>query len=140
MRAGAYLKQIEDCECKIKNTVEEIQRLEALANNISPHLAEVKVSSTPNPQRAQEVWSRLIDARDELFDEVDELLDLKLEIMRTLKMLPAEDYDVLYNIYVLLKPVQRVANELRYTRQAIYYIRDRGLEELQKILDSREKF
>lgn len=140
MRAEAYLKQIEENECRIENKISEIQRLEALADNISPHLAEVKVSSTPNPQRAQEVWSRLIDARDELFEEVDRLLDLKLEITRTLEKLPAEDYDVLFNIYVLLKPVQRVADEKHYTRQAIYYIRDRGLEELQKILDSEEKF
>lgn len=137
MRAETYLKQIEESEFRIENKIAEIQRLEALADNISPHLAEVKVSSTPNPFRAQEVWSRLIDARDELFDEVNELLDLKAEITRTLEMLPAEEYDVLFNIYVLCKPVQRVADEMRYTRQAIYYIRDRGLEELQKILNSR---
>lgn len=140
MRAETYLKQIEESECRIENKIAEIQRLEALADNISPHLAEVKVSSTPNPFRAQEVWSRLIDARDELFDEVNELLDLKLEITRTLEMLPAEEYDVLFNIYVLLKPVQQVADDKHYTRQAIYYTRDRGLEELQKILDNREKF
>lgn len=140
MRAETYLKQIEESECRIENKIAEIQRLEALAGDISPHLAEIKVSSTPNPHRAQEVWSRLIDARDELFDEVDGLLDLKLEITRMLERLPVEDYDVLFNIYVLLKPVQRVADEKRYTRQAIYYIRDRGLEELQKILDSGEKF
>ena len=140
MRAETYLKQIEESECRIENKIAEIQRLEALADNISPHLSEVKVSSTPNPFRAQEVWSRLIDARDELIDEVNELLDLKAEITRTLEMLPAEEYDVLFNIYVLLKPVQQVADDKHYTRQAIYYTRDRGLEELQKILNSREKF
>lgn len=140
MRAETYLKQIEESECRIENKTAEIQRLEALADDISPHLSEVKVSSTPNPHRAQEVWTRLIDARDELIDEVNELLDIKREITQTLEMLPAEAYDVLFNIYVLLKPVQRVADEKLYTRQAIYYIRDRGLEELQKILDSREKF
>ena len=140
MRAETYLKQIEESECRIDNKIAEIQRLEALAEDISPHLAEVKVSSTPNPHRAQEVWTRLIDARDELFDEVNELLDLRMEVTRTLQKLPPEDYNILFNLYVLQKPVQRVADEKHYTRQAIYYIRDRGLEELQKILDSREKF
>jgi DNA-directed RNA polymerase specialized sigma24 family protein len=137
MRAETYLRQIEESECRIENKIAEIQRLEALADDISPHLSEVKVSSTPDPHRAQEVWIRLIDARDELMDEVNELLDLKREITQTLEKLPAENYDVLFNIYVLKKPVQRVADEMRYTRQAIYYIRDRGLEELQKILDFR---
>lgn len=140
MRAETYLKQIEENECRIDNKISEIQRLEALAEDISPHLAEVKVSSTPNPHRAQEVWDRLIDARDELFEEVNDLLDLKIEVRRMLEKLPPEYYDVLFNLYVLQKPVQRVADERHYTRQAIYYTRDRGLEELQKILDSEQKF
>lgn len=113
MRAETYLRQIEESECRIENKIAEIQRLEALADDISPHLSEVKVSSTPDPHRAQEVWIRLIDARDELMDEVNELLDLKREITQTLEKLPAENYDVLFNIYVLKKPVQRVADEMR---------------------------
>lgn len=140
MRAEAYLKQIEECECRIENKTAEIQRLETLANDISPHLSKVKVSSTPNPHKAQEVWARLIDARDELFDEVDRLICIKADVLRTLELLPAEYYDILFNLYVLLKSIQKVADEKHYTRQAIYYTRDRGLEELQKILDFREKF
>ena len=140
MRADIYLKQIEECECRIDNKTAEIQRLESLANDISPHLSKVKVQSTPNPHKAQEVWARLIDARDELFEEVDRLICVKADIMRTLELLPAEQYDVLYNLYVLMKSVQRIADEKHYSRQAIYYIKDRGIEELQKILDSRQKF
>lgn len=140
MEAETYLKQIEECQYRIENKTEEIQRLEALANDISPHLSKIKVQSTPNPQKAQEVWVRLIDARDELFEEVDELIDLKTEVTKTLELLPAEQYDVLFNLYVLLKSVQRIADEKHYTRQAIYYIKDQGIEKLQKILDSRQKF
>jgi hypothetical protein len=137
MEAETYLKQIEECQYRIENKTEEIQRLEALANDISPHLSKIKVQSTPNPHKAQEVWVRLIDARDELFEEVDRLIDLKTEVTKTLELLPAEQYDVLFNLYVLLKSVQRIADEKHYTRQAIYYIKDQGIEKLQKILDSR---
>ena len=140
MEAETYLEQIKECKYRIENKTEEIQRLEALANDISPHLSKIKVQSTPNPQKAQEVWVRLMDAKDELMDEVDELIDLKTEVTRTLELLPAEQYDVLFNLYVLLKSVQRIADEKHYTRQAIYYIKDQGIEKLQKILDSRQKF
>lgn len=137
MEAETYLKQIEECQYRIENATEEIQRLEALANDISPHLSKVKVQTTPDPQKAQKVWVRLIAAKDSLLDEVDELLDLKTEVTTTLKLLPAEQYDVLYKLYVLQQPVQTVADKKHYTRQAIYYIKDQGIEKLQKILDSR---
>lgn len=137
MRAIDYLEQIDAYESKIENKIAEIQRLEALATNISPHLSDAKVSSTLNPHRIQDVWVRLMEARSELLDEVDELVALRTEIIKTLELLPRAEYNVLYKIYISHYTVQQVADKNNYTRQAIYDIKDRGLEKLQKILDSR---
>ena len=136
MKAIDYLEQVDACESRIENKISEIQRLETLATNISPHLSEVKVSSTPNPHRMQDVWNRLIDARSELMDEVDRLIALKFEVVKTLEMLPHLECDVLYKIYISHYSVQQVAEMKNYTRQGIYDIKDRALEKLQKILDS----
>ena len=137
MKAIDYLEQIDAYESKIENKISEIQRLEALATNISPHLSDAKVSSTLNPHRLQDVWVRLMEARSELLDEVDELVALRTEIVKTLELLPHAEYNVLYKIYISRYTVQQVADKNNYTRQAIYDIRDRGLKKLQKILDSR---
>ena len=137
MQAIDYLEQIDAYESKIENKISEIQRLEALATNISPHISDAKVSSTLNPHRIQDVWVRLMEARSELLDEVDELVALRAEIVKTLELLPRVEYDVLYKIYISRYTVQQVADKNNYTRQAIYDIKDRGLEKLQKILDSR---
>ena len=136
MRAERYLEQIELNECRIANKIAEIQRLEALAIDISPHLSEIKVSSTPNPHRAQEVWDRLIDARNELFEEVESLLVLKREIVHKLEQLPHQEYDVLYKLYVLMQSSQNIADEEHYSRQSIYRYKRSGLEKLQKMLDA----
>lgn len=137
MKAIDYLEQIDAYESKIENKISEVQRLEALATNISPHLSDAKVSSTLNPHRLQDVWVRLMEARSELLDEVDELVALRTEIVKTLELLPHAEYNVLYKIYISRYTVQQVADKNNYTRQAIYDIRDRGLKKLQKILDSR---
>lgn len=137
MKAIDYLEQVDACESRIENKITEIQRLEAMATNISSHLSEVKVSSTPNPQRIQEVWTRLIEAQAELMDEVDRLIALKIEVISILEKLPPIEYDVLYKIYISHYSVQQVAEKKNYTRQGIYDIKDRALEKLQKILDSR---
>lgn len=135
MKAEKYLEQIEINECRISNKISEIQRLETMAVNISPHLSEIKVSSTPNPHRAQEVWDRLIDARNELFEEVENLLVLKREIINKLEQLPHQEYDVLYKLYVLMQSAQNIADEEHYSRQSIYRYKCSGLEKLQKMLD-----
>ena len=137
MKAEDFLEQVDACESRIENKITDIQRLEALATNISSHLSEVKVSSTPNPQRMQEVWTRLIEAQAELMDEVDRLIALKIEFVNILEKLPRIEYDVLYKIYISHYSVQQVAEMKNYTRQGIYDIKDRALEKLQKILDSR---
>ena len=123
----------------IEDKMDEIQRLEALADNISPHLSEVKVQSTPNPHRAQEVWARLADLQSELLSEIDDLVDLKKEVKKTLEKLPPREYDVLHRIYVLRQPVNLVAYKTHYSRPTIYKIKDRGLEMLQKILDEGKR-
>jgi predicted DNA-binding protein YlxM (UPF0122 family) len=70
-------------------------------------------------------------------DEVDRLIALQIEVTKTLEMLPLLEYDVLYKIYISHYSVQQVAEMKNYTRQGIYDIKDRALEKLQKILDSR---
>lgn len=137
MNAIDYLEKIDACESKIENKIAEIQRLEALATNISPHLSDAKVSSTLNPHRIQDVWVRLMEARAELLDEVDELIAYRTDVVKTLEALPRVEYDVLYKLYISHYSVQRVADTNNYTRQAIYNIKERGIEKLQKILDSR---
>ena len=139
MNAENYLLQIRASEQIIEDIVSEIQRLEALADNISPHLSEVKVKSTPNPHRAQEVWAKIVDLQNTMLDEIESLTDLKMEVRQTLKKLPPSEYDVLYRIYVLGQSVQLVASKTNYSRPTVYKIRDRGIAMLQKILDEGER-
>ena len=139
MRAEFFLERIEECESRIDNKIDEIRRLEALAEDITSHLSEVKTSASPNPFRAQDVWVKLMQVRDELFDEVDDLIDTKAEVIKQIEKLPPLEYDVLYKIYVSLHTVQEVADAKNYTREGIYCIKRRAIEKLQKILDSDER-
>lgn len=139
MNAEIYLLQIIASEQKIEDKMDEIKRLEALADNISPHLSEVKVKSTPNPHRAQEVWARIADMQNELLSDIDDLIDLKKEVKKTLEKLPPSEYDVLYRFYVIRQSIQLISTKTHYSRPTIYKIKQRGIEMLQKILDEAER-
>lgn len=136
MTADLYLRQLELNRLRVESKVAEIQRLEMLALDISPHLTDIKVQASSNPQRAQEVWVRLVDAKDELLREIDNLIDLEMEINRNLEKLPPTEYEVLSKLYVQHFSVQEVADQMNYHRQSIYEIKKKGLEKLQKIIDS----
>lgn len=136
MTAETYLEQIEHCERRLSNKLSEIQRLEAMAVNISPHISEIKVLTTPNPHRAQEVWDKLIEARSELFEEVEHLMIIKREIIQRLEQLPLHEYYVLYRLYVLMESIQTIADDAHYSRQTIYRHKQSGLEKIQKILEN----
>ena len=138
MKAEDYLSQIGDAERKIENKLAELQRLEAMAENISPNLSEVNVTSTHNPQRLQGVWTQLVYLQNELLDDVVSLTDLKKEVTRTLEQLPPSEYDVLHRIYVLGHSIKYIAIEMHYSRPTIYKFKDKGIANLQKILDERE--
>lgn len=140
MTAEKYLEQIATCKTRIKNKADEIQQLQDIAENISPHLSDMRVQSTPDPHRAQEVWSKLADARLELIREVLELLTLKESVIHNLEKVGGREYDVLHGIYVLGLSVQKIADRMHYDRRTIYNIKDAGLAKLQKIIDSEETF
>lgn len=136
MTADLYLRQLELNKLRIESKIAEVQRLETLALDISPHLTDIKVQASSIPQRAQEVWVRLIDAKDELLREIENLIDLEMEINRNLEKLPPLEYDVLHRIYIRNQSLQEVADQKNYTRQAVYKIKKKGLENLQKIINS----
>lgn len=136
MTADLYLRQLELNKLRIESKIAEVQRLETLALDISPHLTDIKVQASSDPQRAQEVWVRLIDTKDELLREIDSLIDLEMEINRNLEKLPPIEYDVLSKLYVQNLSVQEVADQMNYHRQSIYEIKKKGLEKLQKIINS----
>jgi DNA-directed RNA polymerase specialized sigma24 family protein len=139
LKAEEYLLQIGDAERKIENKIAELQRIEAMAENISPKISEVSVTSTHNPHRLQDVWTRLVCSQNELLDDIVSLTDLKAEVTRTLEKLPREEYDVLYRIYILGQSVEHIAIEMHYSRPTIYKYKDKGLTDLQKILDEHER-
>ncbi len=132
-----FLLQAKKYDVVIANKLDEIRRLEALADNISPILTDIKVASSHDPRRIQKAWDRVMCARDELAIEVDAALRAKKKVTDALEKLSSLEYDVLYRIYISHFSLQKVADDLHYTRQAVYAIKQRGLEHLQNILDSR---
>lgn len=140
MTAEQYLEQVANCKARIQNKMDEIRDLQDLSENISPHISDMRVAQTPDTHRAQEVWSKLADAKLELIREVLELLILKENVIHNLEKLDGREYDVLHGIYVLGLSVQKIADRLHYDRRTIYNIKSKGLEKLQKIIDSDETF
>ena len=72
----------------------------------------------------------LIQEKNAIIDRVEE----KLMQMQTIN-----GSEMLRGIHIEYKPVPDVANELHYSRQGAYKLRDRALRELDRILAAEEQ-
>ena len=99
-----------------------------------------KVSQTPDVTRNESMVIKYMEAVDRvtaLIQEKNAIIDRveeKLILMQT-----PNGPEMLRGVYIEYKPVPEVANELHYSRQGAYKLRDRALRELDRILAAEEQ-
>ena len=90
----------------------------------------------PNTSYASFVFTYVyIVLIDELMDTICRLFEGKI----CMQMQTINGPEMLRGIYIENKPVPEVANELHYSRQGAYKLRDRALRELDRILAAEEQ-
>lgn len=139
MKAKEYLLQIEMLDCKINNMLEEAQRWKNIAYSTGAWSEGERVQSSGNKQKMASAVDRYVDLQAEIDSEIDRLWDKKQEIKKTLgELTAANEYDVLYKVYVLGKTFQEVADEKDKSYSWATSVHGRALASLQKVLDERE--
>lgn len=100
MQVKAYLEQARNINIQIDSKLEQVSALRQLARKATSTLSLVPPSGTPNPHRLEDTIIRMMDLEREVDEEIDRLVDLKAEIMKTIGQVPNDR--------------ERVVLELRY--------------------------
>lgn len=141
MKAKEYLLQIEMLDCKINNMLEEVQRWKNIAYSTGAWSEGERVQSSGNKQKMASAVDRYVDLQAEIDSEIDRLWDKKQEIKKTLgELTAANEYDVLYKVYVLGKTFQEVADEKDKSYSWATSVHGRALSSLQRVLDERKDY
>lgn len=136
----AFLGQIAVVEKRLIAAKKRVERYKADMDYVN-RLSQIgKVSQTPDVTRNESMVIKYMEAVDQvtaLIQEKNAVIDRVEE--KLMQMQTINGPEMLRGIYIEYKPVPEVANELHYSRQGAYKLRDRALRELDRILAAEEQ-
>ena len=138
-RAQEYLEQIDKLNAMIENKAAEVVQWRGVALGITTNTEGERVQSSGSQQKMADAINRVIDLQAEINGMIDKLIDLKQEIIRTIELLNATEYDVLHKRYIQGMTFDEIGAAKHKSKSWATTIHGRALQNLNKILDEREK-
>ena len=151
MKAKEYLLQVKKLDRMIENKLDEVVHWKNLAEITTANIESERVQSSGSKQKMEEAVCRYLSMESEINAVIDELVDARQEIIETIELLNADEYDLLYKMYVGIRNVRRndIFETIYLTLDEVAAVKDkskrwaasvhgRALVNLQKVLDERE--
>lgn len=130
-----YLEQIQLCDKRINNKLEELSRLEALAFKVTSSLKQVAVFGGGSQDKVGDAVSRIVDLQKEINDEIDKFCDTKAEVRALIdKVKDPDQLDVLSKKYLLYESLEQIACEMGFTYRNVCYIHGRALQTIAELM------
>lgn len=139
MKSKEYLLQIRKLDTMINNKQTEVDHWKAVAEGTGAWSDGERVQSSGNKQKMASAVDRYVDIQAEITDDIDKLIRLKREVIKTIEPLPEKEYDVLHKFYVQGMTFEDIADFHERSYSWATSVHGRALANLQKILDGREK-
>lgn len=135
MEARVYLLQIEKYNSIIQNKMDELARWKEMAVDISPHISEINVQKSGKSDKVGNSVAKYIDLEAEIMETINKAMFKRKEIIETLELLPVNEYDLLYKLYVQGMTIYEAVSEMDRSYSWGTTMHSRALKNLQKILN-----
>lgn len=133
--AKEFLEQIQLCDKKINNKLEELSRLNALAYKVTSSLKQVAVFGSGTQDKVGDAVSRIIDLQREINDDIDRYCDKKAKVRALIdKVKNPDELDVLSKRYLLYESLEQIACEMGFTYRNVCYIHGRALQTVAELM------
>ena len=129
MTAKEYLGQAYRLDQRINSKLEQIRSLRDLTTKATATMSDMPFSSSRNVYRMQDIISKIVDLENEINRDIDALVDLKREMVTTIKAVTDPECQTLLELrFLCFKTWEQIAVEMDYSIQHIYRLRDRALK------------
>lgn len=138
MQAEKYFQRLIYIDQRISADMDEVERLKAMASCIpSPSIEENINGKGERHSRVENLVERLDDLQHKIYDEVDELVDLKAEAQKVLCRIENQTQRlVLQEYYFNMKRMERIASDLYMSYRRVQQVKKEGLAAAQPIIDA----
>lgn len=138
MKAKEYLQKVEKLNKIIQNKLIEKEQWQTIAMSTSANAGDGdRVQSSGSKQKMADAVCKYIEIEADLDRHIDKLIDTKQEIIQTIEILNAIEYDMLHKVYIQGKTLDEVADEEKKSYSWATTVHGRALKHVQDILDNR---
>ncbi len=131
MTAKEYLGQAYRLDQRINSKLEQVMSLRSLSAKASSTLSDTPPSGTRNVHRMEDIIVKIIEMENEINRDIDNLVDLKREMVSVIKAVTDPEYQTILELrYLCFKSWEQIAVDMNYSIQHIYRLRDRALNEI----------
>lgn len=135
MNVKEYLEQAKYLDMRINSKIEQLSTLNDLATKCTVTLSDMPRNPNKSTSNMEDTIVKIIDLQEEINRDIDQLVDLKREIMVVIKKISNVEYQtILENRYLSFMSWEQIAVEMKYSIQQIYRLRDRAHKVVEKIV------
>ena len=131
MNAKEYLTQAYRIDRRINSKLEQIASLRGLATKATSTLSDMPHSPSRNARSMENIICKMVELENEINADIDNLVDLKSNIVSLIKRIQNPEYQTLLELrYLCLNSWEQVAVDMGYSLQHIYRIHDKALKSI----------
>lgn len=137
--AQIFLEQVEKLDSVIKNKLIEKEQWREIALGITASMDGARVQSSGAKSKMANAVEKCVDIEAEIDSLVDNLIDLKKEVVQTIeKLRSATEYNVLHMRYIQFKSLQGIADHYGKDYGWATTTHGRALKNVQAVLEEEK--
>ena len=128
MTAKEYLGQAYRLDQRINSKLEQVLSLRDLTTKATATMSDMPGGGSRNVYKMQDIIAKIIDLENEINADIDQLVDLKREMVATIKSVTDPECQTLLELrFLCFKTWEQIAVDMGYSIQHIYRLRDKAL-------------
>lgn len=137
MTAKEYLGQAYRLDQRINSKLEQVLSLRDLTTKATATMSDIPGGGSRNVYRMQDIIGKIIDLENEINADIDQLVDLKCEMVATIKSVENPEYQTLLELrYLCFKPWEQIAVDMGYSIHHLYKLHNAALNILAEFMEA----
>lgn len=129
MTAKEYLDQAYRLDQRINSKLEQVLSLRELTTKATATMSDMPGGGSRNVYRMQEIIGKIVDLENEINADIDQLVDLKREMVEVIKAVKNPEFQTLLELrYLCFKTWEQIAVDMQYSTRNIYKLHDSAVK------------
>ena len=138
MTAKDYLSQAKYLDTRINSKIRQVADLNDLATKATTTLTGMPHHPNHGRSTMADCVAKIVDLQAEINADIDALVDLKRDILETIKGLENQEYQtILERRYLCFETWERIAAEMEYDLRWLFRLHGKALEKVQEALEKK---